>query len=80
MPIDMVFARLRGVMVCMRRMAMGRVRVVCSSDMVSGLALSCCFAVMARRVLVMFGGGTMMVFGGRVRMVHLVFSQLNWGQ
>jgi len=59
----------------MRRMSLGRVCVVCGSDVIARLTLLCSFAVMSGRMLVMFGGAVM-VLGGRMRMVHGILSQL----
>jgi hypothetical protein len=68
---NVVLAGFRGVMLRMRRMAVRRMGVVRSGFVASFLMMLRGFAVMPGRVLVMFGRA-MMVFSGRMRMVHLV--------
>ena len=72
--INMVLARLGGGLVSMRRMPLSRVCVVSRRYVISGLSLFRSFPVVPSRMLVMFCGA-MMVFGGRMRMVHLILSQ-----
>lgn len=68
---DVVFAGLCRVMVCVRCMPMGGVRVMRSGFVLSVFMMLRRFAVMPRRMLVMFGC-RMMVFRCRVRVVHLI--------
>jgi hypothetical protein len=73
---NVLFARLLGVMVRMRRMSVSQMRMVRGAFMIPGLVMPGRFAMMARCVLVMFGRA-MMVFGGWMFVAHSILSGLN---
>jgi hypothetical protein len=68
---DVVLAGFCGVMVRVRRVPMGRVRVMRSGFVLSVFMMFRRFAVVPRCMFVMFGR-RMMVFRCRVRVVHLI--------